>query len=261
MSTQGGDKLRFNDSIRFAVSYGKELGKVVIVLLCLGFTFPVLAQNKINVFPQVADGVFSDGTYYTTTFMIMPWFETTPAITCTLRLQGLSVNLNDQRRSLWTITIPANGGYFAGATRADQGLQTGYAVLTCIESVYAQALYSFYAANGAKLGEATVFGVDGDIGGFFSYRLIADQRGGSQLGIAIANDTDLPRTYRLTLNGVTRTVVIPARSSIAQFLTDIMPTSRNTVGVLKIDTTDFTDGFFPMGLRYTGGTFTTIPAN
>jgi len=38
------------------------------------------AQNKFNVFPQVADGVFSDGSYYKTTFMILPESEssTTP---------------------------------------------------------------------------------------------------------------------------------------------------------------------------------------
>jgi hypothetical protein len=65
----------------------------------------------------------------------------------------------------------------------------------------------------------------------------------------------------LTLNTVTGTIVIPVRSYIARFLTDIMPSSRETVGVLKIDTTDFTDGFHPMGLRYTGVTFTTISAD
>src|SRR6185436_5149084 len=94
--------------------------KALVVILLLSCSLS--AQNKINVFPQVADGIFSaDGTSYTSTFMITPWFETSAAITCTLRLQGLSVNINSfGRASVWNITIPANGGYFVGVTAADQ---------------------------------------------------------------------------------------------------------------------------------------------
>src|SRR5437899_6396202 len=96
----------------------------------------------------------------------------------------------------------------------------GYATLTCSEYVYAQALYSYYAKDGTKIAEATVFASAGDIGGWSSYRMIADQRGGSQLGIAIANDTDLPRTYQVTINSVSGRVTIPARTSTGKFLTE-----------------------------------------
>src|SRR5262249_47562969 len=152
------------------------------------------AQNKTNVFPQVADGLLSDGSYYKTAFMVLPWIESDASITCTLRLQGLGVNLGQGRSSIFNINVPP-GGNFLGITTADQGIATGYAVLTCSDYVYAQALYSSHSANGTKMAEATVFASDGDSGGFFSYRMIADQRG-SNLGIAIVNDTDLPRTYR-----------------------------------------------------------------
>jgi len=67
------------------------------------------AQNEIlrNIFPQVADGVFGEGGYYKTTFMIMPGYNTlSPTISCTLALYGLSVNLDGKGlANQWKITI------------------------------------------------------------------------------------------------------------------------------------------------------------
>jgi hypothetical protein len=125
--------------------------------------------------------------------------------------------------------------------------------------VYAEALYSYYATNGTKIAEATVFSSEGDVGGFPSYRIIADQRG-SQLGVAIANDSDLPRTYKLTINSLTGSITVPARSAVAKFLTEVVPASANTVGLLQIESADFSD-FYAIGLRFTGATFSTIPAS
>src|SRR5438094_8245333 len=152
----------------------------------------------LNVFPQVADGVFGDGGYYKTTFMILPVYGTlSPTITCTLVLYGLGVNLDGKgSASQWTITI-SQDGYYASSSAADQSLRTGYATLTCSDYVYAQALYSAYARDGTKIAEATVFASDGNPLFGDSYRMIADQRG-SQHGIAIANGTNTPRTYQLT---------------------------------------------------------------
>ena len=230
--------------------------RIFFVLLTLMlFAAQVSGQNKTSVFPQIADGVFPGGSFYKTTFMVLP-FENSTA-TCTLQLQGLGVNLGQGRSSLFTINV-AQGSYFVGTTAADQSMATGYAVLTCSDYVFAQALYSSYAADGTKIAEATVFASDGDIGAF-SYRMIADQRG-SNLGIAIANDTDLSRTYRFTLGALSQTVTVPPRSSSPRFLTEILPASANTVGVLKIQSLDFSD-FYAIGIRYTGGAFTTVPAN
>ncbi len=222
---------------------------------------PLANAQYLNVFPTVADGVYGDGGYYKTTFMILPGYETiSPTITCTLVLYGLGVNLDGKgSASQWTITI-SQDGYYASSTAADQALRTGYATLTCSDYVYAQALYSSYAKDGRKMAEATVFASVGEIGGWSNYRMIADQRGGSQVGIAIANDTDLPRTYQVTINSLSGRVTIPARTSTGKFLTDVVPASANTAGVLIIESTDFSD-FYAIGLRFTGGVFTTLPAN
>ncbi len=163
-------------------------------------------------------------------------------------------------RSDWAIAID-QGGYYTSSSAADQPLRTGYATLTCSDYVYAQALYTYLAKDGTKIAEATVFASNGDYSFLNdSYRMIADQRGGSQLGIAIANGTSLPRTYQVTINSLSATVTIPAHTSIARFLNEIVPGSANTVGILKIKSMDYSD-FYAIGLRYTGAAFTTIPAN
>lgn len=236
--------------------------RVMIAVVIFLIIAPIAnAQNKVNVFPQVADGVFSDGSYYKTTFMILPEFAfSSSPIACALVLHGLSVNLDNQGlANQFTITV-GQGSYYASSSAADQPLHTGYASLTSSDYVDAQALYSYYAKDGNKIGEATVFASDGDIGGSLSYRMIADQRGGSQLGIALANDTDLGRAYTLNINSLSATVTVPARSSLAKFLTDLLPATANSVGVLTIQSTDFSD-CYAIGLRFTGATFTTIPAN
>jgi hypothetical protein len=215
----------------------------------------------------VADGAASDGSYYKTTFMIMPGSDlSSSSTTCALGFQGLTVSF-DNNASGGIITVPP-GGFYSITTSATQSLRSGYAVLFCSGSVYAQALYSYYAPNGTKLSEATVFASNGDYLylSSTSHRLFADQRGGSQLGLAIANDTDAPHTYKVTVNSQSGTVAqsttiaVPARSSVAKFLTDIVPASANTIGVVKVETTDYSTGLYAIGLRFTGSTFTTIPA-
>jgi hypothetical protein len=236
-------------------------------VLLFVFANSAQAQSRTNVFPQVADGVASDGSYYKSTFMILPGSDTSASITCALGFHGLNVGFDDNS-SGGLITVP-QGGFYSVTTNANQSLKSGYAVLFCSGSVYAQALYSYYAPNGMKLSEATVFGSNGDYLYLYStsQRLVADQRGGSQLGLAIANDTDMPHAYKVTFNTqsgtVTQsaTVTVSARSSVSKFLTEIVPSSVNTIGVVKVETTDYSTGLYALGLRFTGTTFTTIPAN
>jgi hypothetical protein len=137
-------------------------------------------------------------------------------------------------------------------------------MLFCNGPVSAQALYSYYAPSGVKLGEASVFGDFYAFGN--SRRLVADQRNGSQFGLAIANDTDTTHTYNVTVNSQSGsvsqsvTVTVPARSSVSKFLTEIVPSSSNTIGMVKIAPADDSLSFYVIGLRFTGTAFTTIPS-
>lgn len=227
---------------------------VLIFILLVLFSANGYAQETFHVFPQIADGVFPDGTYYRSTLMITPWFSSDAPV-CSFRLYGMNTTLDSGTGSVFSITIPA-GSFYAGRTAANQGFASGYATLTCDKYTFAQVLYSFYAANGGKLGEATVFSTQET----YSQRLVVDYRDGARLGIAIANNTDLTRNYKLTLGTRTATVQVPARTTRARFLDELLTVAANEVGLVKIEYVEFSQ-FAAVGLRFTGAVFSTIPAN
>src|SRR5215813_1140342 len=139
-----------------------------------------------HLFPQFADGRLSDGTYYRTTLMISNPSDTAD-VTCSLQLRGLTLTNFALNYSL------APSGFVIAPTAGTQNLQSGYASLQCNSAVDAQLLYSYYAPNGVKLSEATVFSSERAP----SMTLPADQREGAQLGLAIANDTDQTVNYNI----------------------------------------------------------------
>jgi len=228
------------------------------------------AQQQSFVFPQVADGVF-DGGYYKTTFMILPAYESSVSsvVTCEFVLHGLGVDLDGKGLVTgWTAAISL-GSYYVSSSSADQQLRSGYATLSCTDYVYALVLYSAYAKDGTG-SIAAVFGSsDTSCSAMNSAQMAADQQGGSQLGIAIANNTTQTQTYNVIFNSSTSnslqgTVTVPGQTSVAKFLTDILPASSNKVGWVEITPADrayLGTGFSAIALRYTGATFTTIPVS
>ena len=228
-------------------------------LLMLSANGILCAQSTFNVFPQVADGRFGDGTSYRSTLMILPWFEG-DSPTCTLTLYGMSaVFTGGGASSTFTVNIPA-GGSAAVQTTGAQSYQGGYGTLNCTAAVFANVLYTFYASSGGKIGEATVFPSAESV----KSRLIADHRDGSRLGIAIANNNDSDRTFLVTyVTGSTTlsaTIAVPARRSLAKFLDEVISVPAGSVGVVTVTSPTLTN-FSVIGLRYTGGVFTTIPGS
>jgi pseudomonalisin len=206
--------------------------------------------STYHVFPQVADGRMSDGTYYRTTLMISNPSSTSGA-TCSLQLHGLTV-------PGFALTYPMGpSGWIIAPTSGTQPFQSGYASLDCgTAKVEAQLLYSFYASNGTKLSEATVFSSLP----VSTAWVIADHREGAQLGIAIANDTNQSVTYSITVSGATGTgsVTLAPKTSTAKFVYQLVSgIPANNVGVVQVTSNTGTANV--IGLRYTGNAFTTIP--
>lgn len=231
---------------------------LAVLVLFLGFALPAAAQETFHVFPQFADGRFQDGTFYRSTLTVLPWF-TSDAPVCSFNLYGMTAQFSTGSGSVFSIAIPA-GGFAIWKSLGSQGFQGGYATLTCDEYVFANVTYTFYAPNGGKISEATVFTSDDD----FDTRIVLDHTEGARLGIAIANNTDLQRSYTVTLiaSGSTRnaTITVPARRALARFVDELLSASAGTTGVLTVRAPDFSD-FYLIGLRFTGPVFTTIPAN
>jgi hypothetical protein len=203
--------------------------------------------SAYHVFPQFADGAFNDGTYYRTTLMI-----TNPSanagVSCGLQLNGLTVPDFDLN-----YTLGANG-WVVSSSSGVQSFQSGYATLQCSASVEAQLLYSFYASNGVKLSEATVFSSPSAS----AVQVFADEREGAQLGLAIANDSDQTVTYMVAIPGASSSITLGPRSAIARFLEQIIAgVPANFSGLVTVSSSNGSASV--IGLRYTGAVFTTIP--
>ena len=214
------------------------------------------------IFPQVADGSSSDGSFFRTTISLTN--KSAGDANCQLILYGMETDFGAGRGSLFTLTVPGNGFMSARTTGAGR-LQSGYATVGCDKRISGQLTYANYDASGTKFGEATVFPTEVESS---SYSMIVDGRDGAQLALAIANNTDRSRTYNLTLRDwagytvSTGSVTVPARSNIAQFLNDLIspPPASGIVYLLEVRSSDRSD-FSMIGLHVTGFVFSTVPAN
>ena len=225
------------------------IATITITLTSTTSTASSATASTYHVFPQFADGRLSDGTYYKTTAMLSNP-STTAASNCTLQLRGLALSGFQSTYSL------AAGGWAIASTSGTGAFQSGYASLSCTAAVEAQLLYSFYLSNGTKVSEATVFSSPPAA----RVKTIADEREGAQLGLAIANDTDQAVTYTVSVTNATSTgtVTLPPRSSVAKFIKELVPgVPANNQAQVIVSANTGTASI--IGLRFTGGTFTTIP--
>ncbi|HYR82739.1 MAG TPA: matrixin family metalloprotease [Terriglobia bacterium] len=210
--------------------------------------------NTYHVFPQFADGRAGDGSYYRTTLMVSNP-SSTAASDCTFQLYGLTVN----GQGTHTFTF-AGSGWTILPINSDQALQSGYATLRCSAPVEAQLLYSFYSAAGTKVSEATVF--SSPPAGML--QVLGDNRGGSQIAIAIANDSDAATPYTITafdnsgnpVGSVTRT--LSPRTSLAAFVSELISLPADYYGQVVVTSGGGTASL--IGIRFSGAAFTTIPA-
>jgi hypothetical protein len=203
-----------------------------------------------HVFQQFADGKLPGGSYYRTTRMYINSSSTMTA-GCTTLVRGPDLS--------FTETLPP-GSFLALPSSGTQDFQGGYVTMNCQNSpVDAQELYSYYAADGTKLSEATVFSSPAAK----TVQVLADSREGALIGLAIANDSDQTNSYSIAVtdaNGVllgSVPLTLNKRSSVAKFLNDFMALPSNYVGRVTVSSDTGTASI--IGLRYTGNVFTTIP--
>jgi hypothetical protein len=212
-----------------------------------------VTPSTYHVFPQFADGILSDGSYYTTTRMYED-DSATESTTCLTQLRGLTSSGYDEFSGELDPET-----FIDASTAGTQKFQAGYASMDCSSAVDAQALYSYYNANGTKLSEATVFSSPSAK----TVQVLIDTRENARLGLAIANDSDLTITYTITVidaNGFTTgsaTQILAGRASIANFVDQWVTLPANYVGKVVISSSNGAASI--IGLRYTGAAFTTIP--
>ena len=216
---------------------------------------PSPTASTYHVFPQFADGRFTDGTFYRTTLMIANP-SSTSGVSCTMQMRGFTVPGFQTNYTL------AAGGWVIMPTSGLQNFVSGYATLSCSANVEAQVLYSYYAPNGVKISEATVFSSPAS----FALGMLSDERDGARFAIAIANDSDRSVTYTVYVdsNGFSGSTQIPlnARTSMAAFIGELVSgIPPNAISAVTVVASSSADSGSVIGLRYTGGVFTTMPAN
>jgi len=205
-----------------------------------------------HVFPQFTDGQLDDGSYYRTTVLIANPSASDSA-SCDLLLHGVALSGLSS-----SYQIPP-GSWIAATSSGTQPFQSGYATLSCSSRVDGSLIYSLYGATNIKVGEVTVFPSPPASSG----QIFLDNREGARLGIAIANDTDQSANYSVTVvddfgrSLATATSSIAPRTSRAAFLDEIIALPPNQVGQVSL-TAD--QNLSVTGLRFTGHSFTTIPA-
>jgi hypothetical protein len=197
----------------------RVMKRAVLFVFILVFPVCLLAQGStFHVFPQVADGKFSDGTTY---YSLMSVSNTSSAVaTCTLATSaGLPV-------SRFAISAPRTLGGFMWTLNGTQGngaFASGYATLTCTAPVQASLMYVEAAPDGSTAGMASVFSAPPVT--YAAFPLITG--GTLQYGIAIANTSAAPITVTFTLNlpnltSTTASVQVPAQSQFVRFLNQVM---------------------------------------
>src|SRR5262245_13282262 len=241
--------------------------KIALVLVVLSATFSDLnAQSPAtsHVFPQVADGLLTNGTAYFST--IVAANVGTQAASCTIRLFG---GVASHIAGSVTMTVAPNGGVAVKNTAlADNAgflpLATGYGTLTCDRPVAAQVGYFYLAPtlpSPTFLGAATVFSSPPTT----RAELFVTNTTGFRAAVAIANDTDAAAQYQITVvNETAQTVVttstsVPGRSSVAKFIDELVQLPANFGGGVII-TGSASSPFSAVGLLFNGSTFLSVAA-
>jgi hypothetical protein len=212
--------------------------------------------NTFHVFPEIADGVFSDGSYFQT--HLLATNVNLESATCTYNLYGLSTTrLQGANR----FVLAGFGAYYLLPTTGTQfSVASGYASLGCDRPVTAILLYSYVTRFGLTA-VATVFPSQSGT----RAQLFVDQRTGSRLGVAIANDTSSASNYQIIVANASgievgrRTITVNAKSSASGFVDEFValpPAFAGTVAIYSPSGSPFS----VIGLIFSGALFTTEPA-
>lgn len=254
----------------------KRMLTITIAVSFVCFGDAAFAQQDgragLHTFPQIVDGRLPDGTYYRSAIYISN--PNTDALRCSVELYGMRTTFQDTAGSVFdggrfNVVLQGNASTVL-RTSGSSSFQAGYAVVVCTLSPFAVVMlsnsvvvYGFYAPNGTKLSEATVFSSPRSQVSL----LIADQRDSAKLGIAIANDNDSAASAGVVATNLlgdlvaSTPLIIPMHSQYAKFINELLPTlPNNFVGHINVVSVSDQLPLAVIGLRFTGTAFTTIPA-
>jgi hypothetical protein len=231
----------------------RRIVALIFGLWVLHLTTPVYGQlqSTFHVIPQIADGNVGDGTIYASLFFVTNLTNAAP-VTCSITSYGVPLS----RFIESSFTIPSGQSGWVTATSASGPLVTGYATLSCSNTVAVNTVYAFSNAAGI-VSMATVFSAPP----FLNASVAALQTTKSRVAIAIANNSSLTVRCQVIVNVngslIGKDIDIAPHSNVAQFVDQILSLPAD-VGPLIVHLLA-AQPLYAIGLMYTGTQFTTIP--
>jgi hypothetical protein len=234
----------------------KTTTRMTLVFICFFLVTPIVEaqQGTTHVFPQIADGVNSDGSVFTSRFWVSS-IGGLPA-SCTVSLFGLG----PERLTASASFVVQPDSWLSISTRGQDMIATGFARLECTQPVFASVTYALQARNGGTIGMATVPG-----SAIASHALLPMVLNGRyRYGIALANNNDAPLLATLNFSAPASSFIlsiqVPARSQYVKFVDEIFPVPSDgpaSVDVLANGSVG-SGNFNLMGLLFDGASFTTL---
>jgi hypothetical protein len=257
--------------------------RLLSVLLVLGTCAPQLSAQttppaNLYVFPLMVDGT-SGGFSFRSTLSVASTDGKTSLAPCTFSERNVMASLNGRDGFHYLLEvfdagfsplskIPLNQGLTVLAqniwhTSAQAPLISGYAELSCPNTVQTQLQFSYFDPSNNKIGEATIPpATKGN-----SFQFLVDTRDGTRLGFSLANDSAAAGLYEVIARDQFGQVVafnfngvIQAFSQVSRFIDEefTQPTlPPNFVGSIEIVGVPGSQSY-AVGLQFTGSVFTTV---
>jgi hypothetical protein len=253
--------------------------RLLSVLLLFGIcALQLSAQTtpppSLYVFPLIVDGT-SAGTSYRSTLKLNSTDGKT-GLNCTLSQRNTKASLTGLDGYPYYSFVVSGGFSPLSETTINQHLDlssevlhtsaqfpltSGYAELSCPNTVQAQLQFSYYDATNTKISEATI--LPASVGN--SFQFLVDRRDGSRLGFSLANDSAIVGQYEIIARDQFNEVVafnlndtIQAFSQVSKFIDEELPQlPANFYGSIEIVGVPGSQSY-AIGLQYTGSVFTTV---
>jgi hypothetical protein len=246
--------------------------RTVLILTWIFISTVLCSAQTTFYFPQIADGIQSDGiTWKTTIFITNPAAAGTSTasgtITFTTSAGGpFSISFVDGSGATVgsgnTIPFSISGGQARKYVSSGSGaLSVGYAVVNSSAPITGTAVFSEFTAGGGLISEAGVPSAAAST----RQAIFVDTQSGFNTGVAVANPNAGPTTITLQLlssQGVT-VVATPATQPLAgnqhtaAFVSQLFPSAPAFAGTMLIDSQT---PLAAIALRFSpSGLFTTLP--
>jgi len=251
------------------------LRSLMIAVFAAAGVLPAAAQttgSNVYVFPLFVDGT-SGATSFKSTLRITNT-GTLTSMQCQLVQRNTAAPFTGINGDFYTADV-IDAGFSPSAitvlilnqflpfeilrTAAVTPLASGYAKLSCPGTVQTQLQFSYFGANNAKLGEATIPpATQGN-----SFQFFIDRRDGTRLGYSLTNDSAIGGNYQVIARDQFNAPVdvafdfINPTSQVSKFVDEILDLSPNFVGSIEIVGVPNSQSYV-VGLQFTGSVFTTV---